>query len=271
MDHRFLVPVSPLGFDTQDLCEGTTVRAHKDSVLEDFGITKAQQDCIVSLAMPEYLPERLEIVSYTNEFGFLLDGMVEKVDGETGNAATTEMLDEGFLTSAAEKKTSGTRLLHWSAQAALNLWEEFLAKGGGCGDAQHTKMEEYIEIWSGLLLFGCAINIPLHETDACLRLCRRAWVACALTNDLFLWQKGHDAAVGADPEPVYLSSAIWVLRAEHGIDVYGAEDLCRQILRKNVAEFVAMVEEAKRSRGKYSLDLLRFLDAVQYTVCKNAA
>ena len=74
-----------------------------------------------------------------------------------GNAAITEMR-EGFLPGAADKKSSGKRLIQSKmvlkmlaidrerARKALDLWAEFLAKGGGGGnDVQYTKMEDYIE------------------------------------------------------------------------------------------------------------------------------
>jgi len=102
MEFRFSVPVDPSKVDTQGLCEGIAVRAHRDAVLEDVGIIKVQQDwrdsvapigffkgglnplfSFVSFAMPECLPERLEIVSYANEFGFLHDDIFEKADLET--------------------------------------------------------------------------------------------------------------------------------------------------------------------------------------------
>ncbi|KAK4445810.1 isoprenoid synthase domain-containing protein [Podospora aff. communis PSN243] len=308
METRFSVPVDPLEFDTQGLGEGIAVRAHKDSILEDVGIIKAQQDwratvgpiesfkgglhplcSFISLAIPECLPERLEVVSYANEFAFLLDDMVEKADRETGNATITEMLEHGFLLGATEK-SSGTRILQCKlalkmlsmdrdrAQTALNLWAEFLTKGGGRGDIQHAKMDEYIEyriedvgraLWIGSLLFGCAITIPPHETDVLVHLCRPAWIACALTNDLFSWQKEYHAALEA--EHAYVSNAIWVLKAEHGVDIDGAKDLCRQMIRKNVAEYVGILKETKRNRDRYSVDLLRFLDAVAYTVSGNVA
>ena len=123
--------------------------------------------------------------------------------------------------------------------------------------------------WSGLLLFGCAITIPAHESDACSRLCRPAWVAAALTNDLFSWQKEYEAAVESGHS--YVSNAIWVLMTEHGVNVDGAKDLCRQMIRKNVAEYVEVVKEAKETRHKYSVDLLRFMDGMQYSVSGNLA
>jgi len=133
----------------------------------------------------------------------------------------------------------------------------------------HPVSSHRYRTWSGLLLFGCAITIPAHEATACSTLCRPAWIAAALTNDLFSWQKEYDAAVESGHS--YVSNAIWVLMTEHKVDVDSAKDLCRQTIRKNVAEYVEIVKDAKNARGKYSVDLLRFMDGMQYSVSGNLA
>lgn len=80
-------------YETQQLCVGIEVRKSKYTFLEDRGAIRAQQDwnrlvgpcfeyrgtlgpehSFMSVTVPECLPERLEVISYANEFAFLHDG-----------------------------------------------------------------------------------------------------------------------------------------------------------------------------------------------------
>lgn len=77
----------------EGLCDGIPVREHNHKIYEDIGAIRAQQDWhklvqplsdykgglaasfnFMSIAVPECIPERLEIISYANEFAFLHDG-----------------------------------------------------------------------------------------------------------------------------------------------------------------------------------------------------
>lgn len=86
--------VDPSTYETQGLCEGIDVRVSKYSHLEDRGAIRSHEDwnkhvapCheyrgtlgprfnFISVTIPECIPERLEIISYANDFAFLHDGM----------------------------------------------------------------------------------------------------------------------------------------------------------------------------------------------------
>lgn len=78
---------------THGLAEGIPLRVHKDAFKETDGTLRAQKDwsenvsplheykgglgerfSLMSVAVPECLPDRLEAISYANEFAFLYDG-----------------------------------------------------------------------------------------------------------------------------------------------------------------------------------------------------
>lgn len=99
MDFRYSSILDPSTYTTQGLCDGIQLRLHNDHEVEDLAIIRAQEDwrqnvapiglfrgCLhpstsfVSLCMPECLPERLDIVCYANEFGFLHDDVFDKAE-----------------------------------------------------------------------------------------------------------------------------------------------------------------------------------------------
>jgi len=94
--HRFSSVVHPSLYigPTYGLCEGLEVRLHNENELDDLGVLMAQQawrgtvqKCahtslsrvgnIVSLCFPNCRPERLEILAYLWELGFIQDDMVD--------------------------------------------------------------------------------------------------------------------------------------------------------------------------------------------------
>ena len=95
MEYQYSRLVDPSGYVTEGLCEGMPLRVHKYPELEDIGALRAQQDwnehvapvqnyrgglgpqySFMAVAIPECLPDRLELISYANEFAFLHDGSV---------------------------------------------------------------------------------------------------------------------------------------------------------------------------------------------------
>lgn len=93
MDFQYSELVDPKTYETEGLCRGISLRRHRDPLSEIKGATRAQQDwnklvspvvnyqgglgpdySFIRVTVPECLPERLEIISYANEFAFLYDG-----------------------------------------------------------------------------------------------------------------------------------------------------------------------------------------------------
>jgi hypothetical protein len=93
MEYRYSTIVDPATYETEGLCDGISLRVHGYADLEDVGTIRAQEDwrkhigpleyyrgglgpkySFMAVSVPECLPERLEIISYANEFAFLHDG-----------------------------------------------------------------------------------------------------------------------------------------------------------------------------------------------------
>lgn len=116
------------------------------------------------------------------------------------------------------------------------------------------------------MTFGMGLSIPEEEMELCAELCRPAWVILCLTNDLFPWPKEYNAAV-EDKQPDVVN-AIWVLMGEHSITTAEAEALCREKIKEAVAEYAQVVKEI-RTRTELSLNLRRYIEALQYTLSGN--
>ena len=93
MDFVHSEVVDPSLYNTASLCGDIPLRRHRNYFKEEIGAIRAQQDWtrlisplrnfrgglsakygLMQVAVPECKPERLEIISYANEFGFMFDG-----------------------------------------------------------------------------------------------------------------------------------------------------------------------------------------------------
>lgn len=93
MKYRFSDEVDHEVYEDHGMAHGISLRVHKDLTSEIKGILRAQKDwsdfvrpvqgynggmgdrySFVQVTVPECLPERVEIISYANEFAFLYDG-----------------------------------------------------------------------------------------------------------------------------------------------------------------------------------------------------
>jgi hypothetical protein len=100
MEYQHSSIVDHSTYETAGLCEGVPLRLHKTQQTEDLGAIRAQWDwrthvsptlskryCgslgpeynFLSVAFPETVPERMELLAYFDEFIFLHDDVVEAV------------------------------------------------------------------------------------------------------------------------------------------------------------------------------------------------
>ncbi|KAI4273155.1 MAG: hypothetical protein LQ337_004827 [Flavoplaca oasis] len=295
----------------EGLCDGIPVREHNHKIYEDIGAIRAQQDWhklvqplsdykgglaasfnFMSIAVPECIPERLEIISYANEFAFLHDDITDNVDqaqGDEENDAMLAALRQGAETGTIDFNSSGKNKIqmqilkkmlaldHERALTSTKAWAKFVQLAAGRqNDVAFATLEEYIPyrmldvgemFWFGMVTFGMAITIPEEEMGTCKRLMRPAWIVAGLQNDLFSWEKEHETARRLGRRNVI--NAIWVLMQEHSINVNEAKDMCRRIIKDNVSEYLNTVESKKDDRS-LSSDLRRYLEAMKYTLSGNA-
>lgn len=93
-DHPYSELLDRTKYDVENLCEGIDLRRHLAGDLEDVGAFRAQEDwrrlvgplenpyrgglgpqfSFITIAVPDCLPDRLEVVSYGLELGFMHDG-----------------------------------------------------------------------------------------------------------------------------------------------------------------------------------------------------
>ena len=111
-----------------------------------------------------------------------------------------------------------------------------------------------------------AITIPEEEMELSRQLLRQGSIALVLQNDLFSWEKEREAATQMGATNVV--NAIYVLMGEHAITVSEAKEMCRGIIKENVAEYLRVLE-INRNNMELSLDLRRYLEAFQYTLSGN--
>lgn len=94
MDLSYSYPIDPTSWDNEGLCDGIDLRMHVAGDLEDIGIFRVAEDWrravgplegpfkggmsqrfgFITCTVPECRPERMEIISYALEYGFIHDG-----------------------------------------------------------------------------------------------------------------------------------------------------------------------------------------------------
>ncbi|KAH6663128.1 hypothetical protein B0J14DRAFT_684861 [Halenospora varia] len=171
--------INPAEYETQGLCDGIPLRMHKQARNEHIGTIRCQRDWnrlveplalykggldaqwnFMSVSVPECLPERLEIISYANEFAFLYDDKTEDCDDEQLNASN-DIMQSAFLEGARDgsiaARDEGKRQIQAlilkemiaidkeRALTTMKGWAEFLRLAGGRQQNRHfATMEEYI-------------------------------------------------------------------------------------------------------------------------------
>ncbi|EED24572.1 conserved hypothetical protein [Talaromyces stipitatus ATCC 10500] len=180
MGFKYSRLIDPGEYETQGLCEGIPLRMHKQPQKEDVGTIRCQRDWsrlvkhlknykgglhakwnFMSTSVPECLPERLEIISYANEFAFLYDDYAEDCDKDqldTSNDIMQEAFLEGSIKgSISVKRADGMRQMQAlilkemmaidkeRAVTTMKAWVEFLKFAGGRQHDKHfATLEEYI-------------------------------------------------------------------------------------------------------------------------------
>ncbi|KAI1276913.1 fusicoccadiene synthase [Xylaria sp. FL0933] len=310
MDFKYSREIDPNLYETHGLDEGIPLRIHKDQHLEVKGALRAQRDwtkhvrnvdgykgglgdpfTFICVTVPECLPDRLELISYANEFAFLYDDKMESFDlRKDFKRETTIMLDafgDGALDrkfnakSGQEKRLQAQMLSEMMALdstravTSMRAWAKFVQLASRTRLSPFETLEEYVPsrvidagelIWFGTLTFGMALTIPDDEYEMCMEMARSGYAALGLTNDLLSWEKEkHDAMVaGLD----YVFNAIWVIMKERSTSEAEAKKICCSEIKKHVSIFKQTVNET-RDNPCLSQDLRTYLEAVLYSISGN--
>jgi hypothetical protein len=110
-----------------------------------------------------------------------------------------------------------------------------------------------------MLTFAMALTIPPSENERCMQLARPGYEAISLTNDLYSWRKERIDAASAGQD--YVFNAIWVIMRERSCSEETAIRICKQEIRRHIAEFNCNVDSA-RNMG-LSVDTIKYLEAVR--------
>ncbi|KAI0969501.1 fusicoccadiene synthase [Xylaria arbuscula] len=310
MEFKYSEEIDPSVYETFGLHEDIPLRIHKDQHLEFRGALRAQRDwtkhvynvdgykgglgdpfTFICVTVPECLPDRLELISYANEFAFLYDDKMESFDLKKDfKKETTKMLaafGDGALDrrvshkSCPEKRLQAQMLSEMlaldpvRATTSMKAWARFVQLASRTRASPFETLEEYIPsrvvdagelIWFGTLTFGMALTIPNDEYEMCMEMARPGYAALGLTNDLFSWEKEkHDAMeAGLD----YVFNAIWVIMKERSASEAEAKKICCSEIRKHVSIFKRAVEET-RNNPCLSPDPRAYLEAVLYSISGN--
>lgn len=245
----------------------------------------------VSVTVPECHPDRLELISYANEFAFLYDDKMESFDLKKDfGTQTTKMLDafgDGILTRKISAKSGPEERLQAQmlsemmaldparAVTSMKAWAKFVQLASRTRSMPFETLEEYVPsrvidagelIWFGTLTFGMALTIPDDEYECCMKMARPAYAALGLTNDLYSWEKErHDSyKSGLD----YVFNAIWVIMKERSVSEPEAKAICCAEIKKHVSNFKQIVEDARHD-SCLSTDLKTYLGALLYSIIGN--
>ncbi|KIK55704.1 hypothetical protein GYMLUDRAFT_205331 [Collybiopsis luxurians FD-317 M1] len=317
MEFQYSTVIDPSTYDTEGLCDGIDFRRNNFTWLEDRGAIRAQADwtkyvspatghrgvlgpqySLLSSAIPECSPERLEVISYALEFGFLLDDVINATDQEQGTIESNDMMQaflEGVQTGKitkndAQTKREGKRKIQSQlllemfsidrerAIAFVKAWAEFAEVGSG---RQHHEnfatLEEYLPyrivdaghaLWYTFITFGMGLNIPQWEREKCDELTQSATAALVLQNDLFSWEQEY--ATAQSNHQSHVTNALRVLMREHNIGIQEAQQMCRKLIKQHVSDYIQIVENVKHNES-LSADLRKYIEAMQYTISGNIA
>ncbi|CAO2658411.1 Nn.00g061340.m01.CDS01 [Neocucurbitaria sp. VM-36] len=282
------------------LANDLQLRLHKDPYKEIKGTLRAQEDwdrtvssvkdyhgglgdnfSFVRVTIPECLPDRLEIISYANEYAFLYDDQMEQLDLKNFQEGRDEIL-QVFGKNALKPATYGetrpekqlqaqmlTELLSIDRDRAITTmqaWTKFIDLASRTRAKPFETLDEYLPnrvidagelFWFGMITFAMALTIPPSELDLCMRLARPGYEAISLVNDLYSWRKEREDAELAGQD--YVFNAIWVIMHEKNCAEEEAMMTCRQTLVQRIAEFDDAVMKARTMA--LSNDTVKYLEA----------
>lgn len=308
--HSFAVDASE--FDGDGLFEGVPLRASKYQVLSDMAIIRADQDWrehvgplptvyrgslhrrynATAATVPECLPDRIEVVAYMIELGYLFDDRAEQ-SGTAESAGLVSELKNTLQVLTGSSRTSSDlgppgfgRLLMQvlkemydiDADRALFLfrvYSRFAENGAGAGKGDFTDLTTLLKfriediglwLWMGLVSYANAIPIGEDDIQGVYELTRPAWESFILVNDLFSWEKEYWASVRNGETKV--ANAVFAIMLEHGVDQAEAKNICRAKIRETFDRYLLNVQQA-RTDGHHSKPVLLYMEALVYSISGN--
>lgn len=116
------------------------------------------------------------------------------------------------------------------------------------------------------MTFGLALTIPEDEYELCHELAKPGYIAMALANDLYSWDKERAAAKEAGQDHVF--NAIWVIMKESSVSEIEAKHICRLQIQEYITQYAQIVENTM-SDSTISEDLREYIQAVRLSYSGN--
>ncbi|KFY89752.1 hypothetical protein V500_05515 [Pseudogymnoascus sp. VKM F-4518 (FW-2643)] len=306
MEYHYSHLVDPSSYDNEGLCDGIPLRVHRNSDLEEMGTIRLRNDWnffvgplpitsggsmgpiynFTSVTMPECRPDRLELVSYMVELGFLNDDSLDTTKVPEDVALTGEMVyrrNEGIDKAMIKDRKSGEgQILANFAKEMMSidperasevmkyLRRDLRVRHNGIKFKDFDDFLEYrvvedsgSDFLIALSVFGMRLTIPREEQQTCFELTRPVWAAAILTNDVQSWDKEYKFTQMQDKtDMTIMTNGIWVLMKQHSIDIEEAKRRVLQKVKDFVAQYVITLEKNK-TRQDLSLDSRRLIEAMQ--------
>ncbi|KAJ7463895.1 isoprenoid synthase domain-containing protein [Mycena galericulata] len=313
MEFRYSEKLDPASYETYGLTDNVPLRMHKDSPKEIESARRVHSDWsshvrplsgymggqgpygYVSVTVPECLPDRFEVVAYSNEYMWLYDDyIVEEYSGDPGNLdeMSERVLDEAVNSNHRctrpeehllaqllremmdiDRPRAITSLQAWASYAQLSVRKRSVRT------APFETLDEYVPtritdcgelVFFGILTFGLGLTIPEEEYHLCLELGGPGYAVWGLTNDLYSWEKEYAAAVRAGKEESCIFfNAMAVIMKERSVNEAEAKTALIVEIKRLFAQFCQIVEESKNNPS-LSKDLKTYLEAVMYACSGNS-
>ncbi|KAK4109148.1 terpenoid synthase [Canariomyces notabilis] len=245
----------------------------------------------MEVTVPECLPERLETISYANEFAFLYDDEMEKLDLKQlpsgGRGSVLDTFGAGSSEHPVDQTVRPEKRLQAQifaemlaidpprAKTSIMAWKKFVQLASKTRMKPFETVREYIParvidagelIWFGTLTFGMGLTIPENEYHLCMELARPGYAALGLTNDLYSWEKERQDAERQGQD--YVFNIIWVIMKEQSVGEIEAKAICAELVRGYIDQYRGIVEETRKNTS-LSKDTRTYIEAVLLSIIGN--
>ncbi|KAI1172796.1 putative geranylgeranyl diphosphate synthase [Nemania sp. FL0916] len=308
MEYCYSHAIDPLSYDSQGLCDGLSVRVHRNADLEEAGIIRLRNDwrkyvgplplttsigCMgpiynfTSVTIPECHPSRLEIVSYMMEFGFLNDDITESMthtEAEALNDEVKAVLNGNAKTSALKIGNSGQKRMIYNVIQELMSIDTFRTKelirymteffSIPQSRTHFADLEEYLE--HRMADCGAMYLIAITTFGMCLTIPPEELDECIkLSRPAWASAALMNDVTSWDKEYKFIQTGERAditngvwILMKQSFDIDEAKAIILQRSRQFLAEYVDTLKHIHK-RTDLSLDSRRLVEAMQYMISGN--
>ncbi|EUC50502.1 hypothetical protein COCMIDRAFT_82073 [Bipolaris oryzae ATCC 44560] len=300
----YTIPIS--NYDTHGLCRNFPVRRHKWEAETNAGCHEARSDWIkyigptvdfgnanpingnlVAIALPLAKPERLSLITYVFEYGFLYDTILD--------LQQPEMSDHHNHSSHPEwKEWDSTNPVLGTAQIQAKIMMRLTSTDPACAervlramreraaisflskDREFSSLEDYLDfrvvdvsapLSESLALFGMGLVLT-EEEEAILDPIRRPWYrALTLANDYFSFEREYLELIESK-ELKTIKNAVWLHMKWYHVGIDLAKKMVLNMTRQYEDQFLESCAEFRR-KDNPSEKLSLYLDVLTFMVSGN--